>query len=89
MVKLTATITVEFEADTEHLAGIALTRGLGGLKHSIETGHTGARTGIKAGSVKVTKLEESIEPEPIESPPSFQQQVSEPHSGHRSKKPRA
>jgi hypothetical protein len=56
------TLTVEFEADTQASAELALTRGISELKHSIEHGRPGfGMTGVKAGSVRVTKLDENIE----------------------------
>jgi hypothetical protein len=59
MATVNVILQVEFETNNEAAARAAVIRIPGDLTHSIQHGMTGM-TGVKQGSVKVTKIRETI-----------------------------
>jgi hypothetical protein len=59
MTKVSVTVEIEFETSYEAAARTALIRLPGDIAHSIQHGVMGL-TGVKSGSVKVTKTREDV-----------------------------
>ncbi len=59
MTKVAVTVEIEFETNYEGAARAAVIRIPGDIAHSIQHGVTGM-TGVKPGSVKVTKTREEF-----------------------------
>jgi hypothetical protein len=59
MTKVSVTVEIEFETNNESAARAAAIRIPGDIAHSVQYGLTGM-TGVKSGSVKVTKTREEF-----------------------------
>jgi hypothetical protein len=59
MTKVSVTVEIEFETNSKAAASTALIRLPGEIAHSVQHGATGL-TGVKTGSVKVTKTREEV-----------------------------